>query len=123
MNENETIRGIQEWGVDTFGVPDPYRAFTKLVEEVGELSVAIRKQGPDEVAEEIADVIVTAIHCGSSGQVRDIQTAVNRKMARNRARTWTLRGDGTADHLEEGGATRSSDVPPVLRSDEESTLP
>lgn len=96
---DETIRQIQEWGVDTFGVPDPYRAFTKLVEEVGELSVAIRKGGPDDVGEEIADIIVTAIHCGSSGQVRDIQTAVNNKMRINRQRDWNLKGDGTGDHV------------------------
>src|SRR6266513_5718313 len=107
--KDETIRSIQTWGLDTFGASDTLAAFAKLVEEVGELSVAIRREGPDQMAEEIADVIVTAIHCGSGGRcIRDIQTALNAKMVINRNREWSLKGDGTGDHV-----VRASQDPPV----------
>jgi NTP pyrophosphatase (non-canonical NTP hydrolase) len=97
---NETIRTIQEWAIDTFGVPEPFVAYAKLCEEVGELSVALRREPSENIAEEIADVIVCAIHIGSSGLcIQDIQRAVDRKMSINRGRKWEVREDGTADHI------------------------
>jgi len=54
---------VAAWMNDRWGEHgDPYGACVKMTEEVGEVARAlIRDESPDRVAEELADVIITAI--------------------------------------------------------------
>lgn len=98
---NITLKELQEyvWQVNKergFNLKSPSKKLVMLMEEVGELAKAIRKQEglkftstttQTDVAEELADVLIVLLGLASILKV-DIQTAVAEKEAKNRKRQW-----------------------------------
>ena len=74
--------------------PDGQHA--KLDSEVGEFHRIY--QTTDESLEEAADIIIVLMAWASTMNV-DLESAVEKKMAKNRARTWKYNGDGTYSHV------------------------
>lgn len=89
MNTPETFETIRQWANDTFGTATVDRTIERAREEFDEL------MEPDaDKLEEAADVVITL--CNLPG----LAAAVERKMAKNRRRTWNVRGDGTGYHID-----------------------
>ncbi len=67
---------------DLYGERDRKRGLTKtmlwLVEEVGELSEAVRKGKPEEIEEEVADVIAWAVSVANIAGI-DVEKALRKK--------------------------------------------
>jgi len=99
LERTEDQNSITAWGEETFG---PAISPAVLVErariEMEELLEAIQAGDHAEAALETADVFIllyrVATLCGF-----DVNAAVGRKMAINRARRWTRKGDGTGSHI------------------------
>ena len=89
----ETFESIIAWGDETFGPCSAERAVERGKEELVEAD----EEQPEstEHAVEIADTIICFL------RVPGILDAINVKMAKNRARKWSLRGDGTGYHVKE----------------------
>lgn len=93
---------ITDWQRETFGEATPDTAYARAREEWDELVDGhCEDWEPAEQAEEAADVVITlAAFVRAHGF--DLAEVVERKMAKNRARKWVTRGDGTGDHVKEG---------------------
>lgn len=88
----ETFESIIAWGDAVFGpATDPDRIVERAWEEWREM--LDEKPGTEERAIETADVIIVLL------RTPGIIDALNAKMAKNRARKWSLRGDGTGYHI------------------------
>lgn len=95
----ETFNSIGRWANSTFGNPtDGHRPLAKLVEEVGELSKAIRQNSEAIIALELADCVIVLSQIAATYDL-DLQQFIDQKMTINRNRVWNVRGDGTADHI------------------------
>lgn len=90
----ETIQSMIAWGDETFGPCAPERAVSRAAEEWREMEG--ETPGSEQHAIEAADVIICLL------RIPGIAEALNAKMAKNRARTWNVMGDGTGYHV--GGA-------------------
>jgi NTP pyrophosphatase (non-canonical NTP hydrolase) len=96
---------IQAWATQTFGNATVERALSRAAEEFQELHDALEEgfvttAWRKQIAEECADVVICL--CGVCNALGlDLAEAVERKMAKNRLRTWKLNGDGTAYHMPE----------------------
>jgi NTP pyrophosphatase (non-canonical NTP hydrolase) len=96
---------IGDWQQRAFGQnsgdPEAIKATrTKLVQEIGELDVALSVEdyfpGP-QVCDEIADCGVLLL--GLADKLRiDLHEQIERKMEINRARSWRQNDDGTFQH-------------------------
>lgn len=103
-NGEETQETVWAWVIETFGTPTPDRAIDRLYEELMELKHEVEwaeHASPDyeKLLGEFADVVI----CGYSvfaALGKDMQAAVDAKMAVNRARKWCAHGDGTGHHVE-----------------------
>lgn len=101
--EGETFESIRQWAHGTFGVASPIRTIERTDEEWQELldecydEYGEPKSSPDmdRLMNEAADVVITL--CNLPG----LQAAIDAKMAKNRARTWNVMGDGTGYHVKE----------------------
>lgn len=94
----ESQRSITDWAFAAFGeCTDTLRAFERCREEISEFESSL---GPDEWLAEMADVVIT-FNWFASILNRNLQQAVDAKMAVNRARRWHTRGDGTGYHVKE----------------------
>jgi NTP pyrophosphatase (non-canonical NTP hydrolase) len=95
----ETQDSIEEWRRDTFGVPSTAarlaaRANVEMAELLDELSA-----GRNEAAAvECADVVIVLFGVAERLGV-DLLAEVDKKMAINRDRKWTVAGDGTGKHV------------------------
>lgn len=90
---------VRDWQQETFGVTTLQRAYERCIEELGELSRAVRggKLDKAKAAEECADVcIVMCAVCAELGF--DLAAQIQAKMAINRKRKWRLTGDGCGYH-------------------------
>jgi hypothetical protein len=83
----ETFETIAQWCEETFGPIAPERIVSRASEEMDELRADPTSAG------EAADVLIVL------ARVPGIWDAVERKMAVNRKRRWSLRGDGTGYHI------------------------
>jgi len=91
---DETFVSCGQWADETFGPAIPARRLERAAEELEEARTAT----PEKLMEEIADVVIClAAAALSAGE--DLQAALNAKMAINRKREWSIRGDGTGYHV------------------------
>jgi hypothetical protein len=88
----ETFDSIADWCDETFGHVIPPRIVSRAQEEMDELAAAAEAGDPRAIVE-AADVVIVL------SRFRGLQAAVDAKMAVNRAREWTLMGDGTGYHV------------------------
>lgn len=98
---------INDWQRTTFGPATPERAWGRFSEEFEEMVEAECEpaEHPEKIAEEAADVVITLVgwlNARCPGQ--DLATAIERKMAINRARQWDVR-DGVGYHVKAGEKT------------------
>lgn len=99
MKSTEDQKSITLWGEETFGpAVNPAVLVARARMEMDELMEAVEAGDQAEAALEAADVFIllyrVATVCGF-----DINEAVDRKMAINRARKWARKGDGTGSHI------------------------
>lgn len=96
---------IHAWQVATFGeTSTPLAAFTRAWEEWDELEQSLNLDTISDrahCAEECADVAIVLCRVASALGF-DLADAIEKKMAKNRARTWLTPGDGTGQHIEGG---------------------
>lgn len=95
----ETFASVGEWAIETFGPGSVQRRLERAGEELTE-AIAEAESGAttDKIMAEIADVLICL--CGASRIAGgDLQRALDAKMAVNRNRKWSLRGDGTGYHI------------------------
>jgi NTP pyrophosphatase (non-canonical NTP hydrolase) len=87
--------------VATFGeATSPERAFARASKEWDELLGALHDSGPEDVAEECADVAIMLCRVTASLGL-DLADEIEKKMAKNRARKWPAPGTGPSQHIEE----------------------
>ncbi len=99
MESSEDQKSITAWGEETFGPAiNPAVLVARAKVEMDELLEAVAAGDHAEAALETADVLIllyrVATLCGF-----DVNRAVDRKMAINRARRWARKGDGTGSHI------------------------
>lgn len=99
MKSVEDQKSITIWGEETFGpAANPAVLVARARVEMDELLEAVEAGDHAEAALETADVFIllyrVATLCGF-----EVDEAVARKMAINRARRWTCKGDGTGSHI------------------------
>ena len=95
----ETQESLTRWGDETFGpVKDPAALMQRIQLEVNELVDAVHRGHAPDVGAEAADVVIMMYRLLSLFG-RDLHSDVNAKMAVNRARQWSLNGDGTGRHI------------------------
>lgn len=102
----ETQATISRWAEETFGpAGSNARAISRANREMAELLEHVTSDDRHpEAAEEIADIVIVLSRVMTRLGV-DLQTEIDRKMAKNRARKWRLDGTGHGYHVkEEGGA-------------------
>jgi NTP pyrophosphatase (non-canonical NTP hydrolase) len=93
---------ISAWGEETFGpAKHPEVLVDRAVLEFDELREATRNGHADDVAHEIADILILLYRVGTIFGC-DVQKAVAEKMAINRKRRWIRKGDGTGRHVKDG---------------------
>lgn len=96
----ENQKTIEEWRRATFGMPlSRMRIAVRANEEMAELLRALSTDDNDpKAASEIADVVIVLYSVAELLGV-DLHTEVDRKMAINRARRWSLDGTGHGYHV------------------------
>ena len=101
ITQDVTLRELQDYvwqaNIDRgFNLEDPAKKLVMLMEEVGELAKAIRKQSgmkftattkKTDIEEELADVQIVLLGLASMVKV-DLVKAVADKEAKNRERSW-----------------------------------
>ena len=95
----ETQESLTRWGDETFGpVKDPIVLMQRIQLEVNELADAVQRCDAPDVGAEAADVVIMMYRLLSLFG-RDLHDDLDTKMAVNRARQWSLNGDGTGCHI------------------------
>jgi NTP pyrophosphatase (non-canonical NTP hydrolase) len=92
----ETLESIATWCDETFGPAQPMRMASRANEEMAELidkATQATSMADEGVLEEAADVVICL------ARFPGLWAAVERKMAKNRGRTWRLTGEGTGYHV------------------------
>lgn len=99
------LNDVTEWARQTFGTATPTRAAVRANEEMAELLKAACAdwRERDKIMEEAADVVIVLCHLAGSLD-EDLGRAIEKKMAKNRLRTWRLDGDGAGYHVAAGPA-------------------
>lgn len=97
---DETQKTISNWATSTFGpVGSNLSCAARANREMAELMQALAADdNHPKAGEEVADVVI----CLSRLVERlgaNLQDEINRKMAINRARQWSLDGDGHGRHV------------------------
>lgn len=94
----ETVQSVTNWANETFGPATIQRQVERAKEEFFELEqIMIRPCHPDKLAEEAADVCICLYRVIGTLDPE----AINKKMAKNRARQWNVGPDGCAYHVKE----------------------
>ncbi len=97
----ETQSSVTTWGEQTFGpASTPDVLVARAAVEFDELMEAARAKDKDEVAHEMADVLIILYRVATIFGF-DLNAAVDAKMRINRARKWAPKGDGTGSHIKE----------------------
>ena len=113
-----------EWAVQTFGMPEPQRAYSRTREEFRELEERLMAPGTEQggelmsvrakkAAEEAADVCICLaqlvrslsyklqLALGPHAPYLDLDNEIELKMNINQKRKWQSNGDGTGYHVKE----------------------
>ena len=97
-----TVERLRQWVLDWATVTFPDRSIDtvrfKLIQESGELVLALATQKWDDVADELADVLILLLDLTEMLQI-DIATAIHWKMETNRSRTWEIDNEGLSYHV------------------------
>ena len=106
---DETIESVSKWADETFGPSTPEATLSRSLDEIRELShlvhpltMVLKNQTEfdhPKLVEEAADVCITLYRYIYLVE----KEAINKKMVVNRLRKWKLNGDGTDQHIKEGG--------------------
>ena len=97
--KGETVQSVTEWANETFGPATIQRQVERAREEFSELEHIISVPcHPDKLAEEAADVCICLYRVIGTLDPE----AINKKMAKNRARQWNVGPDGCGQHITEG---------------------
>lgn len=102
---HETAISIQTWQLSTFGPGTMLGYARRALEELQTELIPLLEANDMDVRAiaEIADVVILLSHIAASHGV-EIASAVDAKMAINRARRWRMTGGGHGQHIEDGGA-------------------
>ena len=96
----ETQYSVWGWANATFGfTPNNFSKAVRANVEMAELltKLAADNSHPDAI-EEAADVVIVLMHLAENMK-KDLFMEVDRKMAINRDRRWTLDGNGHGQHI------------------------
>lgn len=98
MGRLETQKSIAAWADQTFGRADLLTIANRASQEASELVEAVYdRRTAGEILEEAADVgIILRRLCHELGC--DLDSAIDRKMAKNRLREWERIGNGDGRH-------------------------
>ena len=97
----ETTRTIGEFFVEVAGKPTPERSAARANEEMAELIRGLSEGNHIALEiEEAADVVIVLSHMAHVNGL-DLWAEVEKKMEKNRARTWAKDGSGCAYHVKE----------------------
>lgn len=96
MVEPETISTVTAWADETFGLATIDRQILRAEMEFQEL-LHISQTNTGKIAEEAADVVICLYRVIGTLD----KEAINKKMAKNRARKWRVDGQGCAQHVGE----------------------
>lgn len=94
--ESETIASVTTWANETFGPATIEVQIDRAWKEFREL-LQLRGLDTDKIAEEAADVCICLFRVIGTLDPE----AINKKMAKNRARQWKVDGQGCAQHVGE----------------------
>lgn len=101
LGEMETVETVTIWANETFGEATIYAQIMRAKKEFNELlDLLVMSGGLDvdkRLAEEAADVCICLYRVIGTLD----KDAINKKMAKNRARKWQLDGNGCAQHVRE----------------------
>ncbi|MEQ8391596.1 MAG: DUF550 domain-containing protein [Roseitalea porphyridii] len=98
-SEPETQRTMCDWAEKTFGpVQDPKALLTRAMLEMDELGEAIDAHDVTEIGKEAADVMILLYRLVDQFGL-ELDKEVRAKMAINRSRNWSSKGDGTGSHI------------------------
>ena len=88
-----------DWAEQTFGpVRDPKALWDRAMLEMTELGEAVTERDVDEIGKEAADVLILLYRLVDQFGL-DLDAELDAKMAINRARKWSSKGDGTGRHI------------------------
>lgn len=93
--KGESVQSVTTWANETFGPATIEVQIDRAWKEFREL-LQLRGLDTDKIAEEAADVCICLFRVIGTLD----QEAVNKKMAKNRARKWQVDGQGCAQHVE-----------------------
>ncbi len=97
--KDETQKSIASWAEETFGPVAHHSVLVdRAIAEMAELSDAVRKNNPDDIGKEAADVAIL-LHRILELNGLDLHTEIELKMIENRTRKWNVKGDGTGNHI------------------------
>lgn len=97
--EAENQQTVARWSEETFGpVSDHKTLVTRAMTEMEELLEAIEKGDISEAGKEAADVTILLWRLMELNGL-NLDNEVTKKMAENRGRQWTCKGDGTGKHI------------------------
>ncbi|WP_404424444.1 MazG-like family protein [Thalassospira australica] len=95
----ESQQSICDWAEGIFGpVTDPRALVTRAMTEMKELDEAVSERDRAEIGREAADVLILLYRLADQFGL-DLDGEVQAKMAINRARQWSVKGDGTGSHV------------------------
>ena len=96
---SESQQSICDWAEKIFGpVADPRALVTRAVTEMKELDEAVVDRDLSEIGREAADVMILLYRLVDQFGL-NLDHEVQAKMAINRARQWSAKGDGTGSHI------------------------
>lgn len=97
MNIDRLAEEIKEWADTAFPNRTDQSMYLKMYSEMGEMIEAFT---PEEVADEVADVLIMLLDFGKRKGI-NIEEAVFRKLEINRLRQWGVTHSGTYHHTNE----------------------
>jgi NTP pyrophosphatase (non-canonical NTP hydrolase) len=95
----ETQQAMCDWAEQTFGpVSDPKALWDRAMLEMAELGEAVADRDISEIGKEASDVLILLYRLVDQFGL-DLDAELDAKMAINRARKWSSKGDGTGSHI------------------------
>lgn len=90
---------MSHWAEQTFGPATDRAVLVQRADtELQELLQAVKDGNTAEIGKETADVVILLMRLLEQSGLT-LSEEINKKMQENRARTWTLKGDGTGSHV------------------------
>lgn len=93
-----------KWSLEKFPDTTVGAGLVKAMDEIQEVILAVReKASKDELSEEYVDAIMCLLDSAARAgiYIGDIRDAYEKKLAKNKARTWKKNDDNTYSHVKE----------------------